>query len=423
MKLWQKLSQVKPALGRHLVAKNSRPYERILEHVTAQSDIWIASQGEYIAWWQQRENATLKISVSDARCHVHTPLENGIIEKFPGKFLDSPTVPCPETTFSGEVWITIDSTLEEKWALIEILKREGILNYRIANEGEFMLSRQKVGGLLQEIQDRMRQRGGRLLEADISAVRQMVIDKLAAHHLPLLRVWYHPRRNGLVTRAVFSARYDVDRAITNLARIRALEQRYNVPSTFYLRAFCPFYTAQEIKKLAAEPWCPEIALHGEFAANARKYGNELKAAQTEKKHLEKLTGYPILGMGMHGGELTCNLSEHTELAIQQAGLRYDTTPRPKRYFFPFRKVIDGHLSTAYGLAHALSDVEIIPDKNYERVFYDRAIAKLNEIYKQNGIFVLMLHPVYFSFLAYLSNPKAWIPLIKFFLRYFRHPYQ
>lgn len=400
--------------------RNYQPYEQVLKHIRARDDIWIASQGEYIAWWQQRDNAALKITVSEEKCQVHTSLENAVIEKFPGEFLDSPIAPCPGTTFSGEVWITLDSALEKKETLIEILKREGILNYRIANEGEFMLSQQKVGDLLEEIDARMRQRKGRLTEADIGAVRQIVLDKLAAHRLPLLRVWYHPRLNGVAVRAVFSPRYDVDRAITNLAHVRALEQRYDAPSTLYLRAFCPFYTARQVKELAAKPWCSEIALHGEFVTNARQYGDEFKAAEAEKTHLEKLTGRPILGVGMHGGELTRNRSKHTEDVIQQVGFLYDTTPRPRRYFFPFRQVLNGHLSTVYGLAHVLSDVNVPPGRSYEQVFYERAMAKLTEIYEQNGIFVLMLHPVYFGFLTYLSRPRNWIPLAKFFLRYFGH---
>jgi hypothetical protein len=384
----------------------------------AQDDIWIVSQGEYIEWWQQRENSPLKITVSDGRCHIHFPLDQAVIEKFPNEFLDSPTIPCPEATFSGEVWITVDSAQEKKEILIEILKREGILNFRVADEGEFMLSRQELTGLLEEIESRMCQRQGRLLEADIGAVRQIVRNKLATHHLPLLRVWYHPRLNGVIMRAVFSARYDIDRAITNVASIRFLEQKYDVPSTLYLRAFCPFYTDQAIKELAAQPWCSEIALHGEFITNSGKYGDELRAAEAEKTHLEKLSGRPIRGVAMHGGELTDNRSKRTENAIQEANLLYDTTPRPRRYFFPFRKFVNGRLSNAYSLSHALSDVNIPADGDYDQAFYENAIAKMKEIYAQNGIFVLLLHPEYFGFFEYLAHPKNWMLLISFFWRYF-----
>jgi hypothetical protein len=186
----------------------------------------------------------------------------------------------------------------------------------------------------------------------------------------------------------------------------------------YLRAFCPFYTDRAIKELAAQPWCSEIALHGEFVTNARKYGDELKAAEAEKMHLEKLTGRPVLGVAMHGGELTNNRSEQTEDAIQQADLLYDTTPRISRYFFPFRKFVNGRLSKAYSLSHALSDVNIPADGDYGRVFHEKAITKMDEIYAQNGIFVLLLHPEYFGFFEYLAQPKNWAPFFGFFWRYF-----
>lgn len=419
----QKLQRIQRALVRHLVAKNSQPYEQILQYVRAHGDIWITSQGAYMAWWQEREQATCRVIVSEGMCRVQTSLKNAVIEKFPGQFLEESTIPCEQTNYSGEVWLTLDRAIEKKEILIEILKREGILNFRVANEGEFMLSHQEVDPLLEEIEERWRQQHGRWLEADVAAIRQVVIDKLTSRQLPLLRVWYHPRVNGSVTKAVFSPRFDVDRAITNLAHIRALENRYDVPSTLYIRAFCPFYSAEEITRIAAAPWCSEIALHGEFVTHARYYGDEFKAAIAEKTHLEKLTGRSVVGVGMHGGELSWNRSEHTDEVIQKAGLLYDTTPRPAHYYFPFKKILQGQLSQSYALSHALSDVNVPVGKDYDKVFYEQAVAKMDEIYHQHGVFVLMMHPEYFGFFSYLAQPKNWQPLVKFSAGYFRQAFQ
>jgi len=448
MKLGQKLLQITPSIVRSLGMRNSQPYEQILRHVRARGDIWIVSQGEYMSWWLKRENASLKITVSEGRCQVDTSLENAVLEKFPGEFLDSPTVSCDEPKFSGEVWITLDTALEKKGLLIELLKREGILNLRIAEEGEFMLSQEEIGPLLEEIDARVQQWQGRFFEADACAIRQIVIDKLAARHLPLLRVWYHPRVDGVVTRAVFSPRFDVDRAITNLAPIRALEKQYDASSTLYLRTFCPYYTDREIKELSSMPWCSEIALHGEFVNHARKYGDEFKAAKAEKAHLEELTGRPILGIAMHGGELSYNRSENTDDVIQEAGLLYDTTLRPVHDYFPFKKVVKGQISKSYNLPHAMGDFSVFPFKlsrrvvkgqisksyrlarpldsismsfiwNYGQVFYEKTIAKMNEIYERNGVFVITLHPVYFGFFSYLSRPRNWPPLVRVLLGYFK----
>jgi len=286
------------------------------------------------------------------------------------------------------------------------------------------------------------------LEADVRAIRQIVIDKLAKHRLPLLRIWYHPRVNGVAVRSVFSPRFDVDRAITNLARIRNLEMKYDVSSTLYLRAFCPFYSDDAIKKVLSLPGHPEIALHGEFITHARKYGDEMAAAVAEKEHLEQLTGLPVLGIAMHGGELAFNKSKNTDDAIRNAGLLYNTTIGPTDYYFPYRKVVDGQVSKCYTLPHALSDFRLLPFKptrrvvnghvhksyslstllkavsfssirDYNRMFYEKTIERIDEVYEQNGVFVFTLHPAYFGFLSYLANPKNLILLLKFSLNYFK----
>lgn len=427
------------------MSRNYQLYERILRHLSTQEDIWIVPQGKYISWWKERENATLRVWVSEGICHVHTSLENGVIERFPGEFLDSPTVPCEETEFSGEVWITLNNDLEKKDLLIEILKREGILNLRIADEGEFMLSQGDMGPVFEGIDGKLRR--VKSFEARVRAIRQVVIDKLAVRGLPLVRIWYHPRVDGTVMQAVFSPRFDVDRAITNLPRIRALEREYNVSSTLYIRVSCPFYTGRAIQELASMPGCPEIALHGEFVSHARKYGDEFRAAGAEKAHLEKLIGRPVLGVAMHGGELAYNKSESTDDAIQEAGFFYDTT-QWVHYYFPFKEIVNGQFSRFYSLPHSFSDFSLLPFKftrkvvngqvqksyslvhvlrtintpdvwDYKRVAYEKAIAKMNEVREQNGIFVITLHPTYFGFFSYLSRPRNWIGLARFLLSYFK----
>jgi hypothetical protein len=400
---------------KHVMMNNYSPYEEILRHMKSRADIWTVSQGEYMAWWLEREDATLEIVVSDGTCRADTSLENAVIESFSGEFLDSPITPCPETEFSGEVWFTIDNRLAKKELLAELLKREGILNFRVAEAGEFFLSQAELGPLLEDIHSKLHQRG-RFFEEDVSAVRQVVIDKLAVYNLPLLRIWYHPRIDGVVTKAVFSPRYDVDRAITNLAHIRALEEKYGVSSTLYLRAFGPFYGDQAIKEVAAEPWCSEIGLHGEFVTNAHAYGGELEAALEEKEHLEKLIGRPVLGVCMHGGELSSNTSKSTHDVIQKAGFLYDTTSS-LHYYFPFKRPVAGQLSNSYCLVHALGDIKIPAHRNYGQMFSKEVMAKMDEVYEQSGVFVLLLHPVYFGFGAYLCNPRNWASLVGFLSDY------
>ncbi len=425
-RLLRKLALITPAVARHFLTRDTRPYERILQYMRSKPDIWITSQGDYIQWWVERSQMTLRITVTAGVCQIEASSPRAVIEQVPGKFLQTKAVSCPyttfvDTTFVGEVWITIDPALPQKELLIELLHREGIMNWRIAESGDFMLSAAEVGPLLAKITHDMQNRTvrtpGRPLEADVQAVRQLVMAKLAEQKLPLWRVWYHPQVGDVVPQAVFSPRYDVDRAITNLPRIRRLEQRYGVESTLYIRTFCPFYTGRDIQELARSPWCAEIALHGEFVTNARRFGSECAAAKAEKEHLEQLIDRPVLGVGMHGGELTRNASAHTNAAIHDAGLLYDTTPRPLDYYFPFRKVIGGHFNQSYGLAHALSDVEMPVSLRYGQRFYSAVVAMMEEIYHANGVFVLMLHPIYFGFFRYLSRPQNLFRLIRYMVKY------
>lgn len=409
--------RMRRAIARHLMMSNYAPYERVLEAIKARGDIWTTSQGEYMHWWQMRTRAGMKVMVANSKCVVESSLENAVFEKYLAEFLETPVVPCQDARFSGEIWLTIDDALEKKDLLVEILRREGILNFCVAKAGEFLLTQNDLGALLETIDVKLRQRG-RLFEEDIAAVRQVVVDKLAKRGLPLLRIWYHPRIDGVIMKAVFSPRYDVDRAITNVAHIRRLEQRYGVTSTLYLRAFCPFYSEHDIKTLASSEIHAELGLHGEFVRNARQYGDEFSAAKAEKERLEKIIGQPVLGLCLHGGERTSNYSENTQAAIESAGFLYDTTSRME-YYFPYRPALNGRLMHVYRLNHAFGDIKVVPDRNYEREFYSKVLGKMDEIYTQNGVFVLALHPVYFGFLSYLSHPRNLTKLVRFFLRFRR----
>jgi hypothetical protein len=299
--------------------------------------------------------------------------------------------------------------------LAEILRREGILNFRIGDDGDFLLSKAELGSHLEIVQRNAHKTQGKFFVNDLNFIRKIIIEKLAKQNLPLLRIWYHPLRNGTIIKAVFSPRHDVDRALNNLSYIRSIENQYNTKSTIYIRSFCPFYTENEITKEVSKNKFSEVAVHGEFITNAQKFGDEYKAASAEKHQLEKITGKKILGVGMHGGELNYNRSQNTNDAIRKAGFLYDTTIRPMNDFLPSKKIINGKLSPCYTLSHALSDIEIPVSQNYRSVFYKTTINKMNEIYKKNGVFVLMLHPVYFGFFSYICKPKNSLKFFKWAL--------
>jgi hypothetical protein len=402
-----------------------------------------------MTWWLQRANSTLTLNVINGVCHIQTPLADAIIESCPGEFVQSTSIACPQTDFQGEVVIALHSQIEKCELLIELLKLEGILNVRIADRGPFLITQSEVGPLLDDIETEMRRQ--RLSEAKMASLRQLVIDKLASRCLPLLRLWYHPRRGGHVIRAVFSPRFDVDRAITNIPRIRALECRYGASSTLYIRPFGPFYEGRAIQRLARAPWCSELALHGEFLTHARRFGDEFGAARAEKAQLEDLAQCSVLGVSMHGGELTTNRSSNTDAAMANAGFVYDTTPSSGDYNFPFKKMVNGRLVDTYNLPCVLSDIRLSPfasqqkklndkivsyyattsreqlmalfDTNQSKSMYEHIVSKMDEIYNRHGVFVLLLHPVYFGFFTYLGHPKNWQYLAKYFINYAKQAFK
>jgi hypothetical protein len=441
--MMKKFSQLLPVFLRHVTTRQMQPYERMLAELQTRPDIWCVSQGQYMAWWLERANTTLNLTVANGVCHIETPLADAVIEIYPGKLVQPLSFPCPQSNFAGEVFIALHPAIEKRELCVELLKLEGILNVRVTDHGPFLITQDEVGPLLDDIDTQMQRQ--QLSQAKMASLRQIVIDKLALQCLPLMRLWYHPRRGGHIIRAVFSPRFDVDRAITNVPRIRALEQRYGASSTWYIRPFGPFYADRAIQRLAAASWCSELALHGEFLTNARRFSDEYGAACAEKEHLESLAHRPVQGISMHGGELTTNRSSNTDAAMVNAGFVYDTTPSSGDYNFPFKKMVAGRLVNTYNLPCILSDIRLSPfssqqkilnDKivsyypalgreqlsawlarNQNELMYEQIATKMDEIYSRHGVFVLLLHPVYFGFFAYLSHPTNWRYLAKYLATY------
>ena len=406
---------LKNSIRRHLTMRSYEPYEKLLSHLQARGDIWMISQGEFLDWWLKRESATLRVICAEGKVRAETDLEGAVIEKSPGEFFESGQVAYETDRPDGELVVTIDETLPRRELLVEALKQEGILNFRFGTQGGVFLGKE-LSPLLQEIEEKLDGVDGYLLLGDTARVRQRVVEQLKG--APLLRVWYHPRVEGRVMKAVFSPRFDVDRAITNLHRIRELEQRYGTTSTLYVRAFCPFYSRRRVKSLARKEWCSEIGLHGEFVRNAAVFGDEIRAAQAERAEVEALTGRSIRGVCMHGGEGMGRgkCTANTTTATDRAGLLYDTTTaRPA--FFPSRRLVDGVLGSTFALGHTFCDIYAAPDRRYGKELYEGALEAMNRIYAHNGVFVLQLHPVYFGFLRYLLHPINWWPLGTFLVSF------
>ena len=416
------LAPLKRALDRNLKMRNFVPYERFLQAVSEQGDAWIVSQGEYVLWWQKRALSNLQVTVSNGECHATSPLAQAIIENHPNDFYASPqaTIPCPDSDFDGPVWLTIDQSLEHEEIFKKALRREGILNYTEGTDGEFFFSHETAPILEQMAAALERARMGDFHRGVIE-IRQLIVERLAQKRVPLLRVWYHPCVDNRIIKVVISARYDVDRAITNMPKIWDLEHKYQASSTAHLRPLGPFYSQRKIKEIVKHPTCPEIALHGEFTGHASRFGNLLKAAIAEKTKLEEITGREILGASLHGGELTKHNTPKARAVIPKAGFLYNASlwSGSTHYYFPFqRKGESGTFENTYHLHTNFRDIQVPYSEQYAEGFFNQAMRQVEITRQHHGVLVMVLHAVYFGFGSYLLNFENLVRLFAFLPTYF-----
>ena len=411
------LGVLKRAFDRLFKIRLYRPYHKVLEQVAAREDVWMASQGEYVTWWRNRSHASLRIAVYENTMTACTDVEGAVLEAHPGEFLTSNQVACENCSFSGDVQWVIDETLERKHLLVDALQREGIMNVSEGVESAFLLSHE-----LDELLERMEAhlRGGDLgaYDQDILEVREVVVARLAERGLPLVRIWYHPRVDDRTIKAVFSTRYDVDRAIANMPKILKLEHQFGMASTLHVRVQHPFYADAEVTRIVARHKPAEIALHAEFARHARLYGGERAAGQATKAHLEEVLGRPVLGVSVHGGELMFN-RQNAWAHIEQCGFLYGVNG-PAPYWHPYRRLTEeGQLERTYYLRAQFSDIflERVPFRRFRAAFVERALQTLDQAAAHGGAFVLLMHPCYFGLLSYLLDVKSLVRFLKFLPTY------
>jgi hypothetical protein len=411
-----KITLMVRALERYTRIRSYRPYGRVLQSVRTRGDVWMASQGEYAGWWDRRHSASLSIGVSEAECTVSSELDDAVFEKYPGEFLTSNTVGCPGCSFSGDLQWVVDSSLTRRELLIEALRREGIMNTSLGEDGEFFLSHE-LDDILERMEFHLLRQELAEYDETIVAIRDSVVARLAKQGLPLVRIWYNPRIDGKVMKGVFSPRHDVERALTNVPRIVKLEREHGAGSTVYIRVFQPFYNDNEISKLTSLPAPVEIALHAEFFAHAETHGSEEAAAKADRAHLAAVVGRPVAGVSNHGGELVENYTPNYWGAVEGAGFLWTISQRAFPYYLPYRWLTsEGQLSDTYCLCYQFRDIGI-PYENFADAFYEQALQDLDQALEHGGALVLMFHPGFFGFFSYLLTPKNFARLAGFMPTY------
>jgi hypothetical protein len=387
---------------RHRYMQDEPAYREFLEEISGSSDIWKVPQCEIAQWWERRQSARLTIDGKHtARVTVDIP--DAVVEidgeelRVPPFELDGLSAPYRLPTYSADLRTPF---------LSEVLGHLGYghVGPNNGNDDESTLDSSRLSAVLQTLKATAREHH-RYEPEDLAVLTKLMADAHDRCHLPQLRIWSLPHSGGIPWRVSVSTRYDVDKAIVNLPAIRELEAQHGLRSTVYLRPFGMFYGQPEIEACTrALLDGVEYALHGEFVSTAEsRFGNELKAAIGEKQSLSRMCGTQVHGVCMHGGELRTNTSSRTRDAIEDAGFLYETMYR-NLYFLPL------HLPTEHGVRKTISigqhfaDITVPGTSEFPDRLRDSFLEQYAAARAVGGVFVPVMHPLYFDIAHYIQRP-------------------
>ena len=248
---------------------------------------------------------------------------------------------------------------------------------------------------------------------EIEKFRSLVKEVHNKKGLPDLRIWPLPHNNGIPYRACVSTRYDVDKAIMLMPEINELEAKYGLKSTAYIRPIGYFYGESEIIDYVKHSNISEIALHGEFVTTAERFKkDEFYSAKREKEILENMINREVEGVCMHGGELHSNATSNTKKAIELAGFKYETL-YSSGYYHPFHLPLSKNISKTLSITRHTADISIPLTNQFKDIFLKELIDKFSTAYNIGGIFVPIMHPLYFGISKYLLNVKNMYMIARF----------
>jgi hypothetical protein len=410
------LGLIQRAIRRHTLMKDRPAYTALLEHVRVHGNVWAVSQREVARWWEQRQQASVQLRrIDGGRLAVECALAEAAVEVDSARVLVPPfELPVARPSAAAPSY---DPRVADEPLLREILGHLGYGHVRCAAPGATpVLPAARLDPLLTALRESAT-RHQRFDEEPLSRMRGLLAEGHRRCGLPDLRLWPLPQRGGRPYAVALSVRYDVDAAIQNMAGIHALEDRYGVRSTAYLRPLGYFYGAAELRAYARVVGGHELALHGEFVTSAeRRFGSELRAAAGEKALLEELVGAEASGICMHGGELRTNTTPNTWRAVEQAGFRYDTMYR-NRYYHPLHLPGDGALRRTLSIGQHFADISVALGPDFAEELAAAFIEQLHRAEEVAGVFVPVMHPLYFDVAAYLRHPRNGLRLAAFVPRF------
>jgi hypothetical protein len=400
---------IKRQILRQIYARPRAPYEDFLRKMQSRGDVWMVPQREVASWWEARQSSEIRVERgAGGALKLSCELPRAVIEVAGAELRIPPVEIAVRSEPTGPAHEAPCITFECSHALelfsLEVFAHFGYGHLKLAGAGQ----RPDIPKTaLDPILTRLRESAmlhWNYGSGDAAAFRDLVREAHRTRGLPELRLWPLPHYRGRPYRVCVSSRYDVDRAIVNIPVVHDLEAACGMRSTAYLRPMGPFYGAREIRSYLKQAGDSEIALHGEFVTTARRLGDEFKAAVGEKKRLEELIGQEVSGVCMHGGELRDNTTANTKAAIEAAGFKYETIYQ-NQYYLPL------HLPSGEGVYRCLSigrnfmDLRLEPGPNFQKEMSAKLLERLAEAEAVGGVFVPILHPLYFGLGRYLGRPE------------------
>ncbi len=403
------------AIRRYVLIQDRPAYEELLQHLDTHQDVWKVPQGEVAAWWERRQTASLDLSiVQGGTLRISCPLGDSVVE-IDGHDLRIPPFECSVSLDMprGAVSVTYGYTGIHSDFVNEMLGHLGYGHLTPAPPGQHADIAEEHWTTVLETLRCSAVDNKRYEREGIDALRSLISE---AHHrrgIPDLRLWSLPHRSGRPYRAAVSTRYDVDKAIVNLPAIHELEAKYGLRSTAYLRPMGLFYGPSEIRRYRKVSGENEAALHGEFVSTAeRRFGDELTAARKEKEFLEEVICAEVRGVCMHGGELRTNTTSRTQSAIEAAGFKYETMYR-NDYYFPLHLPTDQGVRKTLSIGQHFADVTVEPGPAFPMILARTFIDRFSQAAAEGGIFVPVMHPLYFGLARYLRHPINLLRLAAF----------
>lgn len=399
--------------------KDMRAYREFLEEISSRADVWRAPQREIADWWKRRQSARIYMRVEEkGMLLVSCSLEDSAVEVGGMGILSPPiSLPISESTPPGEVKISYRCREDLREFMREMLGHLGMSHLVECKAQEKCdIEQDSIDPLL----ERLRETAAKHKKYDTKDREELKAVIARAHRergIPDVRIWTLPAIAGRAYRVAFSPRYDVDKAIVNMPAIQEMEARYGVKSTAYLRPYGLFYGEREIKFYRERIGDNEIALHAEFVTTARKYfGDEYRAAAREKARLEDIIGMEVRGVCLHGGELTYNYTTATRAAVEAAGFEYETLWR-NGYFLPLHLPSESGTMRCLSIGQHLADIDITPNARFAEALCKAFREKLESAEREGGVFVPVMHPLYFDLGNYLRRPENLARIAVFVPRY------